>query len=86
MTQVFIVLLQVDNFDRLKDANPIENQTFESWEEFWAVLKKRNPDAGRGRNIVLTYTQTEFMEACNDQIINLEYWWLTYINMNAEAV
>ena len=70
--KVKIVLLPVEEYDRRGTAEAYENAVFENHEEAYKVLGN---DAG-------IYELTTFMDACNDQDINLEGYWITYITIN----
>jgi hypothetical protein len=70
--KVRIVLLPVDEYDRRKTAEVYENAVFETYEDARKVF---------GTNAGICDLNT-FMESCNDQEINLEQYWLTYITIN----
>lgn len=76
-TNLRIVLLSVDDFsDGRKVADHIENTTYKNTNEALKdILSKEDLEtAGVG-----IYEPTDFMEACNDQEINLEQFWVSYI-------
>lgn len=69
--KVKIVLLEVDKYDRKKVAEAYENAVFKTYKEAREVF-------GMEAGIVDLST---FMDACNDQDINLEGYWITYITI-----
>ena len=69
--KVKIVLLPVDDYDRRKHAEAYENAVFENHDEARKVF---------GENAGI-YEMTTFMDSCNDQEINLELYWVTYITI-----
>ena len=69
---VRIVLIPVGEHDRRKDAEGIENTTFNPT-TFNEYCNKMGD--------VLTYSLTDFMDACNNQEIELEGYWLSYVNV-----
>ena len=70
---VRIVLIPVDEHDRRKYVESIEDSKFthDEFIEFLRVL-------GKGS---LTYSLSDFMDECNNQEIELEGFWLTYVNV-----
>lgn len=81
----FIILMSVNGFDRTT-ATSYNCRTFESWEDFWTSLRRKYPDAGKRDKIVLSYTNSEFVEACNNKQFDLKDWWVITFDMNSEAV
>ena len=75
---IFIVILLVDMFER-PDVEELEGTEFQSWPDYFDYLKKLNPAADTDN--VQAYTLSEFTLACNDQEIELEGFWLTYVKM-----
>lgn len=74
MKELRIVLLDVDEFTHgRKIANYIEASLYKSLED---ALNHINQPVHTGINI---YHPTTFMEACNNQEINLEDYWVSYI-------
>ena len=69
---VRIVLFPVTNSDRRADAEHVENTTFNPT-TFNEYCNKMGD--------VLTYSLTDFMDACNNQEIELEGYWLSYVNV-----
>ena len=74
LPKVKIVLLDVDKYDRKDVAEAYENAVFKTYEEARKIFGE---EAG-------IYELNTFMEACNDQEINLEQYWLTYITITEE--
>lgn len=72
MKQV-IILLPVDHYDRRHDAESVENTGFPTL----GAVGDRFPHDG----VMFFTSMSDFMDACNDQEINLEHFWLTYVNV-----
>lgn len=81
-----IVLLSMNDFER-STAELIENlpsitnldtliETINDTEGS-EILKKENSDT-----LIQVYTIGDFTTACNDQIIDLDSYWMTYVNFN----
>lgn len=68
--KVRIVLLPVDHNDRRKDAERIQAMYFENFEDFVQNSKTK-------KAIILDHDN--FMDDCNNQEINLEHFWVTYV-------
>lgn len=77
--KTYIVLLGVDIFDRNHHAELLENENFGSVKGVWDLLQE-DIDTELTDADVLIYELTDFMDACNNQEIELELWWLTYVN------
>jgi hypothetical protein len=71
---VKIVLLPVEDYDRRKVAEAYENAVFETHEDARKVFGE---EAGIS-------DMSTFMDMCNDQEINLEGYWITYITITEE--
>lgn len=69
--KVRIVLLPIEQYDRRKNAEAYENAVFETHEEARKIF-------GEVAGICELHT---FMDMCNDQEINLEDYWVTYITI-----
>lgn len=82
--KTYIVLLAVDIFDRRQHAELIENETFKDLNSVYRLLSKDRDDISR--DDVLFYRLTDFMDACNDQMLELELWWVTYVNIKNEEL
>lgn len=74
MRKTIIVLLPVEHYDRIEDAEKLENQNFYSFQELHDEFANREGDQ-------LVFTLPNFMLHCNDQTINLELYWITYVNL-----
>ena len=70
--KVKIVLIPVAEYGRKQLAEAYENAVFENHVEAQKVF---------GADATI-YELTTFMQACNDQEINLEVHWMTYITIN----
>jgi hypothetical protein len=70
-TKTMIVLTAVGPFDGRKQMELIENASFTLDE-----AKKMSDD-----EFIQIYTLSDFIDACNNQEINLEEYWLSYINI-----
>lgn len=80
MGQTRIVLISVTKFsDGRYIANNIENMSFESYAEIRASIQKEEKIKEEGD--VKIYDLTDFMEDCNDQMIDLDEWWVAYVNI-----
>ena len=69
--KVKIVLLPVDEYDRRSTAEAYENAVFKTYKVARKIF---------GENAGIC-DLTTFMDACNDQELNLELYWLTYITI-----
>jgi hypothetical protein len=69
--KTFIILSPVDNNDR-KRSELCENQTYKNVQEFIDTVP------GKNRTVC---DLTNFMDDCNNQEINLENYWISYINV-----
>lgn len=74
-----IVLIKVDSkIGGRKLAETIENVVFQNTNEFIKYLKNEKVS-----DDVLYYTLSQFMDECNDQLIDLENYWVTYVTINS---
>jgi hypothetical protein len=71
MKRQIILLLPVDQYDRTDDAEHIIGMNFSSMLDI----------GDRFRDAWLFSNFDEFLNACNDQEINLELYWITYVNI-----
>ena len=69
--KVRIVLLPIEQYDRRKNAEAYENAVFETHEEARKVFGE----------VAGICELTTFMDMCNDQEINLENYWVSYITI-----
>jgi hypothetical protein len=74
MKQV-IILLPIEDYDRRDDAESVENTTFESLGQIG--------DRFEHNGVMFFTSMSDFMDSCNDQEINLEHFWLTYVNVRS---
>lgn len=79
----YIVLLAVDIFDRRQHAEFIENEEFKNIKEVYSLLQK-DIDTELTDGEVLIYKLTDFMDACNDQELELDLWWVSYVTIKNE--
>lgn len=63
-----IVMLPIDKFDRIRDAEPMESNT----------MGPQQIDELRTRGAAVLEL-SEFMDLCNDQQIDLGGYWISYI-------
>lgn len=68
-TETKVLLLPVEYFDRKKDAEMIENST-------WDIHQLEAIDPR-----ILDYNMSDFMDLCNDQEFNIENYWVSYIQL-----
>ena len=74
-----VVLLSVDDFsDGRKVANHIQNNTYKSVTLALEDILKREEDLPETAGVGI-YELNDFMEFCNDQTVNLELFWISYI-------
>lgn len=92
--KTYIVLLAVDVFERRQHAELLEAEKFENVKKIYELLQKDIDDEITEED-VLIYELTDFIDACNNQELELELWWVTYVNIkkmskyiiiNAEAI
>lgn len=69
--KVRIVLLPIEQYDRRKVAEAYENAVFETHEEARKIFGE----------VAGICELTTFMDMCNDQEIELENYWVTYITI-----
>jgi len=72
---IFIVVADVTDVYR-NDIEGIENSVYEDLEQFKATFEKYHEDADYG-----IYNLSDFQDACNDEEINLNNSWITYITI-----
>jgi hypothetical protein len=68
--KTMIVMLPIDKFDRRMDAEQLGNNTMD--------IIQVNELRARGAAVL---ELTEFMDICNDQVINLDSYWMSYITI-----
>jgi hypothetical protein len=75
-----VVLISVSDFvNGRKIANEIQDQNFAGPNSLREFVKSQEKDAKNG--MVQIYSLDSFMEASNDQDINLEEFWVSYVNL-----
>ena len=79
--KTYIVLAEVDLYDRRNFAEDLENSIHRTIGDFMDKFSTRGKDGQTG---ILIFSFTDFMDACNDQEINLENYWVTYINIKSD--
>lgn len=67
-----ILLLPVDDYDRRDDAEAVEGTAFPNFEK----LEERFP-----KDFLVYPEISDFMDDCNNQEINLELYWMTYVKI-----
>ncbi len=75
--KTFIVLLPTDNNDRKKQANAIQDEMYDTYQHFANASGCKN---------ALVYDLDNFMEQCNDEAINLNDYWVTYIRIKNQSL
>lgn len=70
--KTLVILLPVDQYDRIEDAEKVEGKNYANLSD----IKERFPG-----DDVLIYALSNFMYDTNDQNINLENYWITYVNI-----
>jgi hypothetical protein len=78
MKNLYVVLMTIEHFER-KQAEAIEDQHFDDFSSLQEHLEETNVD---GYTDASLYTMTDFMEACNDQEIDLEQYWISYVHID----
>ncbi len=73
--KTYIVLLNVDVVTRDQHAELIAGETFKDLKSVYDLLQKDTEED------IAIYDLPNFTEACNDQFIELEMWWVTYVNI-----
>jgi len=72
--ETLILLFEINFFDK-KDAENIENNTYNA-DQLLQILDM----AIDKETTIGVYSLSDFMGLCNNQEINLEDYWITYIN------
>ena len=70
MDNVRILLLPIDTFDRRRHA--------EQWENTRMTAAEVKGITDKGGSL---FPLTEFMDLCNDQALDLEKFWISYITL-----
>ena len=75
-----IVCIPTDYNNGRAIAEAIENQTYRTTTALRIELaEKLEVDEGEDTPDVLIYELTDFMDECNDQVISLEAYWISYV-------
>lgn len=82
-----VVLIAVDDFSNgRKAANIIQETTFKDYKELHnAVCKFGTPIHSKKDAEVMVYRMTDFMDECNDQQIELEQFWVSYVYLTDKS-
>jgi len=76
---IVIVLINIDHFkDGREKAHAIESMSFKSVKDIYKELKL---DEDKDDKYVQIYTLIEFVYLCNEQTINLQNNWISYVNI-----
>jgi hypothetical protein len=76
---IVIVLIEIDHFKDGRDkAHAIESMSFKSVKDIYKELKL---DENKDDKYVQIYTLIEFVYLCNEQSINLQNHWISYVNI-----
>lgn len=82
MKNLIIVLISVDQFDNgRKIAERIEDESFKDYDSLLKTLRKTE---GGDFGFSYVFNLSEFMDACNNQEIDLEAYWVSYVNLTDE--
>ena len=82
-----IVLLSVNDFsDGRKIAERLEGQTFKTPDAVLKGIKKEAKGlSDNPKGDVFVFPLTDFIDACNNQEIELEAFWTTTVNIDIES-
>jgi len=72
-TEIRILLIPIDEYDRRGFAENIENNLYDIHQLETAIP-----------NDIDIVTLSDFMDLCNNQMIDLEQYWISYIRYNKE--
>ena len=72
-TEIRILLIPIDEYDRRGFAENIENNLYDIHQLETAIP-----------NDIDIVTLSNFMDLCNNQMIDLEQYWISYIRYNKE--
>lgn len=78
--KTYIILLAIDTFDRRQHAEWVENGKFDSIKMLYELLQKDIDDEITDKDILI-FALTDFMDACNNEELELSLWWVTYVNI-----
>jgi hypothetical protein len=74
---VVIILLPVNDYDRIKDAERLENKNYYSLND----IQKEFEETDKDENVLIYTSMSNFMSDCNNEYICLNQYWLTYVNL-----
>lgn len=74
-TEIRILLFPINEYDRRADAELMENNVYNIHQLETAIP-----------NDVDIVTLSDFMDLCNNQMLDLEQYWISYIRYNKEEV
>lgn len=79
-----IILIPVDYSNSRKVCELIENQTFETQSDAIRYAKKHLLD-GDGEGNILILSMGDFMDSCNDQVLDmLTEYFISYVKINLD--
>jgi len=73
--EIRILLFPIEKYDRRKEAEFVENNLYNIHQIETAIP-----------NDVDIVTLSDFMDLCNDQIFDIENYWVSYIRYNKEEI
>lgn len=77
---VVIILIDIDHFkDGRVKAHTIESMSFKNVQEIYKELNLE--DENKDQKYIQIYTLIEFVYLCNEQSINLQNNWISYVNI-----
>lgn len=74
-TEIRILLFPINEYDRRRDAELMENNVYNIHQLETAIP-----------NDVDILTLSDFMDLCNNQMLDLEQYWISYIRYNKEEI
>lgn len=74
-TEIRILLFPINEYDRRRDAELMENNVYDIHQLETAIP-----------NDVDILTLSDFMDLCNSQMLDLEQYWISYIRYNKEEI
>ena len=74
-TEIRILLFPINEYDRRRDAELMENNVYNIHQLETAIP-----------NDVDIVTLSDFMDLCNNQMLDLEQYWISYIRYNKEEI
>lgn len=80
--KTIIVLISVDYHNARKLCEYIEDQQIEDFENSVEFAEINQIQIEEKRELYITYPLTDFMDACNNEEINLNNWFISYVYCN----